>query len=84
MLNNRAGDDVAYTHNIANEYTKIDSATQNVFHDDAGNLTDDPNNYHYYYDHENRLTKITKGDSTEVVVLRGKKMKKKTLKVTFE
>ena len=36
------------------------------------------------YKYMEGLAKFKKGDSTEVVVLRGKKLKKKTLKVTFE
>jgi YD repeat-containing protein len=55
--NNRAGNNVVYEHNVANEYTSIDQA--NLSHDAAGNLSVDENGYHYYYDYENRLTKIT-------------------------
>lgn len=49
---------VDYTYgdnNVVNEYEKINSATQNVFHDDNGNLTTDHRGYGYHYDYENRL-----------------------------
>jgi RHS repeat-associated protein len=55
-LNNRAGNDVVYAHNVANEYTSIGGT--NVSHDAAGNLSADPNGYTYEYDNDNRLTKI--------------------------
>jgi len=53
-----------YSHNIVNEYTAIDGSQVN--HDDAGNLSGDPNGYHYFYDYENRLVKITDRSQTEV------------------
>jgi RHS repeat-associated protein len=55
-LNNRAGNNVVYAHNVANEYTSIGGT--NVSHDAAGNLSADPNGYTYEYDNDNRLTKI--------------------------
>jgi len=57
-LNNRAGSDVVYTHNNVNEYSAIGG--ESLTYDDAGNLTEDHNDYEYIYDYENRLTEITK------------------------
>ncbi len=45
-------------HNLVNEYTSIDDEV--IFHDQAGNLTQDENGLLYEYDNENRLTKISK------------------------
>ena len=61
-LNTRGDQDVAYLHNVANEYTSIGG--QSVSHDAAGNLSADDNGYTYEYDHDNRLTKIEKRDDT--------------------
>ena len=48
--------------NAVNEYETINNATQNVFHDDNGNLTTDHRGYSYLYDYENRLIQISGED----------------------
>jgi len=53
-----------YLHNAVNEYTKVDS--DEFEHDAAGNLTKDATHY-YYWDYENRLTKVKLvADSSDV------------------
>ena len=63
-MNNRDDNNIAYAHNLANEYTSVGG--NGVTHDDAGNLTTDDSGYVYSYDYENRLTEIT--DSSEDTV----------------
>lgn len=63
MLNNLKND----VDDLTNRYKAIDSQTQNVFHDAAGNLTIDHNGYHYEYDYENRITRIYKLDGENEV-----------------
>ena len=50
--------------NAVNEYETINNATQNVFHDDNGNLTTDHRGYSYLYDYENRLIQIYIDDNS--------------------
>jgi len=53
-----------YLHNPVNEYTKVGS--DNYEYDAAGNLTKD-GTYCYYWDYENRLTKVKKvSDNSDV------------------
>ncbi|MCK5174239.1 MAG: hypothetical protein KAR47_12675 [Planctomycetes bacterium] len=66
-LNNRADDDVVYTHNNVNEYTGIGGATP--LYDAAGNLTRDAAGYTYHYDYENRITKVRKTNDTVDVAI---------------
>jgi len=47
-VNTRSDQDVAYSHNVANEYTAIGGT--NVSHDAAGNLSADGYTYEYNYD----------------------------------
>ena len=54
-LNTRSDQDVAYSHNTANEYTSIGG--QSVSHDEAGNLVMDQRGYQY--DHVGNLDKKT-------------------------
>jgi len=58
-LNPRQGGDMAYQHNLANEYTSVGGAA--LSYHAAGNLSADAT-YAYQYDHDNRLTKITKDE----------------------
>jgi len=50
-----------YTYNAANEIATINGS--GVTYDNAGNLTDD-GTYDYYYDHENRLTRVADTSGT--------------------
>ncbi|HNQ24817.1 MAG TPA: RHS repeat-associated core domain-containing protein [Phycisphaerae bacterium] len=54
---NRNAVTTAYANNVANEYTSIGGTA--VYYDPAGNLTHDELDYKYWYDHENRLTRVT-------------------------
>jgi RHS repeat-associated protein len=69
-VNLRSGLDQVYmasTPNLTNRYTTIDS--QPLAYDEAGNLTQDHDGYHYVYDYENRVARIYKMDGqTEVGV----------------
>jgi RHS repeat-associated protein len=56
-LNNRAGSDVLYANNRANEYTSIGGAS--VLYDAAGNISRDDRGFEYAYDYDNRLTQVT-------------------------
>lgn len=65
VVDTRAGGGTCnYTHNVANEYLTVCSVS--VAHDDAGNLMADHRGYVYEYDMENRLTKVSRSDSTLV------------------
>jgi len=79
-LGNRTGDqtlraDGTVPFNVdaaTNRYTHIDvaepwtSQNQNVFHDEAGNMTGDKDGYVYFYDYENRIVKIEDDSSSTV------------------
>jgi len=58
------GSAITYAANDVNEYTDIDGSTPE--YDAAGNLTLDDNSYSYFYDAENRLTKIEDSASAAV------------------
>jgi len=69
-VNLRSGVDQVYNVNdLTNRYTAIDSPSQNLIYDTAGNLTQDHDGYRYVYGHENRIARIYKVDGqTEITV----------------
>jgi RHS repeat-associated protein len=69
-VNLRSGVDQVYTTDpLTNRYTAIDSPSQTLFYDAAGNLTQDRDGYRYVYDYENRITRIFKlSGQTEITV----------------
>ncbi len=57
------------TDSLTNRYTAINSPTQNLFYDLAGNLIEDHDGYRYVYDYENRIIRIYKlNGQTEIDV----------------
>ena len=81
-LNNRDGCDVAYTHNMTNEYTAIGGSSPG--YDFAGNMTTDAAGYVYYYDYENRLTKITDAEPCDVAVYSYDALGRRIEKITYD
>jgi len=61
----RSASATEYLHNPVNEYTKV--ANTEWEHDAAGNLTRDESHY-YYWDYENRLTRVTDQEATPNVL----------------
>jgi RHS repeat-associated protein len=68
VTDSRTSDSFSYVHNEVNEYETItrNGTPATLLHDAAGNLTRDHRGYLYEYDMENRLTKVSRSDSTVV------------------
>ena len=81
-LNNRAGADIAYSHNIANEYTNIGG--NSVSHDAPGNISVDADGYKYYYDYENRLTKVDDSGDAAVAAYHYDALGRRIEKITYD
>ena len=64
MTYDNNGSSITYSNNVVNEYTDIDGATPE--YDAAGNLTKDTSSYEYFYDAENKLTRIEDSSNTLV------------------
>ena len=62
MVNVRSGPDANYVID-ANSNRYISVGGNSLSYDNAGNLTQDRNGYDYQYDYENRIVKITEGET---------------------